>query len=75
MTGDIDNGNHFRVRRQPLLVLFGHKCPELVHIDDGREVLVGGVVVVPHTNLTEVTRMVLIEVGTIFYDQKQGEMR
>ena len=38
---------------------------ELVEVDGGSEGVGGQLVVVPHTDLTEVTRMVLVEVGPV----------
>ena len=37
----------------------------LVEVDDGLPELVLELVEVPHTNLTEVTRVVLVDVGTV----------
>jgi hypothetical protein len=40
-------------------------CAYLVEVDDGLPELVLELVEVPHTNLTEVTRVVLVDVGTV----------
>ena len=45
--------------------LSGDEGPELVEVDDGLPEVVLLLVEVPHTNLTEVTRMVLVHVGTV----------
>jgi hypothetical protein len=45
--------------------LGGDESPELVEVDDGLPEVVLLLVEVPHTNLTEVTRMVLVHVGTV----------
>ena len=65
MLEDIDNGDDLRVLSETLLLLRGHKRPELVHVDDGTPLEVARQVEAAHTNLTEVTRVVLIEVGPI----------
>jgi predicted transcriptional regulator len=61
---DIDNGNLFSV-----LVLFTNtftgKSPDLVKVDNGTPVGVVLQVEVTHTDLTKVTRMVLIHVDTV----------
>ena len=65
MSQSVDNGDNVRVLRQTLLLLGGDKRPELVDVDDRPPVEVAGQVEVAHTDLTEVTGMVLIEVGTV----------
>lgn len=50
---------------ETVLLLLWYQSPELVNIDRTAPVCVFGKVEVPHTNLTEVTRMVLIEVGSV----------
>ena len=50
--------------RKTLLLLSRHKRPELVDVDDGTPLQVARKVEAAHTNLTEVTRVVLIEVGS-----------
>ena len=65
MSEGIDNGNNVGSSSKTLLLLRWDKAPELVDVDDWSPVLVSGQVEVAHTNLTEVTRMVLIEVDTV----------
>ena len=65
MTQSVDDGNNLRVFRQTRLLFCGNKRPELVDVDGGAPEEVAGEVEVTHTNLTEVTRMVLIEVGSV----------
>lgn len=48
-----------------LLHSLRHETPKLVHIDDRAMELVHGLVKVPHTDLAEVTRMVLVEQDTV----------
>ena len=60
----VDNGDNLRVGIQTLLLRSGDKAPELVDVDNRPPVGVARKVVVAHTNLSEVTRMELIEVGT-----------
>lgn len=45
--------------------LGGIEGDELVNVDGRSEVVVGQDMVVPHTNLTEVTRMELVEIGSV----------
>ena len=59
----VDNGDDLRALCQALLLGGGDERPELVDVDDRAPVRVAGEVEVAHTDLTEVTRMVLIEVG------------
>ena len=61
----VNNGNNLRVLLEARLLLLRDKCPQLVDVDDCAPVQVAGQVEVAHTNLTEVTRMVLIEVGSL----------
>lgn len=65
MLENVDDGNDVRVGSKALLLCLGNKRPELVDVDDRAPVRVVGQVEVAHTNLTEVTGMVLVEVGTI----------
>ena len=65
MLEDVDNGDDIRALSETLLLLRGHKRPELVDVDDGTPLEVAREVEAAHTNLTEVTRVVLIEVGPI----------
>ena len=48
-----------------LLGLSGHEAPDLVEVDCGGVELLGGPVEVTHTDLSEVTGMVLVEVDTL----------
>ncbi len=61
----VDHGNDLGALRESLLLLRGHKRPELVDVDDGAPLEVAGEVEATHTNLTEVTGMVLIEVRPV----------
>ena len=65
MTESIDHGYNIGALSKTLLLLLGNKRPELVDVDDRLPVDVAGQVVVAHTNLTEVTRVVLIEVDSM----------
>ena len=47
------------------LHIIGDERPELVEVDDGAVELVAELVEVPHTNLSEVTWMVLVEEDTV----------
>ena len=60
---DVDNRNDSRALGQTLLLSCGNKRPELVDVDDGAPLEVAGEVEAAHTDLTEVTGVVLIEVG------------
>ena len=62
---DVDNRNDSRALGQTLLLSCGNKRPELVDVDGGAPEEVAGEVEVTHTNLTEVTRVVLIKVGSL----------
>lgn len=64
MSQSVDDRDNLRVLCQSLLLFLRYKAPEFVDVDDGAPVLVASKVEVAHTNLTEVTRMVFIEVGT-----------
>ena len=61
----VNNGNNLRILRQALLLLSRDKRPELVDVDNGAPLKVARKVEAAHTDLTEVTRVVLIEVGSI----------
>ena len=61
----INHRDDIRRLGQTLLLLRRNQRPQLVYVDDGSPVHVAGQVEVAHTDLTEVTRMVLIEVGSI----------
>lgn len=65
MLEDVDNGDNIRALGQALLLRGGDKRPELVDVDNRAPLEVASKVEAAHTNLTEVTRMVLIEVGPI----------
>lgn len=58
----VDDGDDFRVLFEVLSLFYGYERPELVDVDCGSPVLVSGEVEVAHTDLTEVTRMVFVEV-------------
>jgi hypothetical protein len=61
----VNDGHNIRIFIQTLLFLCRYQTPELVDVDDWSPRLVAGQVEVSHTNFTEVTRMVLIEVGSV----------
>ena len=61
----VNDGDDLRGLGQALLLLRGNKRPELVDVDDRAPLEVAGQVEAAHTDLTEVTRVVLIEVGPI----------
>ena len=61
----VNHWDDLRVLLQLSLLLSGYKRPELVDVDDGAPVQVLRQVVMAHTDLTEVTRMVLIEVDSL----------
>jgi hypothetical protein len=64
--GDINHRNKASLVLSGLLpLLVGNEGPNFVEIDCGQVLGVLGEVVVPHTNLTEVTRMVLVEIDTV----------
>ena len=65
MLENVDDRDDVRVGGEALLLGLGDKRPELVDVDDRAPVRVAGEVEVAHTDLTEVTGMVLVEVGTI----------
>lgn len=60
----VNDGNNFAVLREALPLLCWHKRPQLVDVDGWAPVGVAGEMEMAHTDLTEVTRMVLVEVGT-----------
>lgn len=64
MSQGINDRHHFRVLCQSLLLFFRYKAPEFVDVDDRAPVLVSGKVEVAHTNLTKVTRVVLVKIST-----------
>jgi hypothetical protein len=45
-------------------VLLRYKCPQLFHVDSGVPLRIARQVEAAHTNLTKVTRMVFIKVGS-----------
>lgn len=63
----VDNRSSSRVRRLQVLVslLLWDQSPELVKVEDRSPELVLLLVEVPHTDLTEVTRVVLIHVDSV----------
>lgn len=63
----VDNRSSSRVRRLQVLVslLLWDQSPELVEVEDRSPELVLLLVEVPHTDLTEVTRVVLIHVDSV----------
>ena len=57
----------FLTRDKTILPLFFRdKGPNLFHVDDGTEIVgsMGMLVEVPHTNLTEISGMVLVEIDS-----------
>lgn len=70
MSQSVDNGDNVRVLRQTLLLLGGDKRPELVDIDNGTPLHVARQVESAYTNLTEITRVVLIEVSSKLQQRK-----
>ena len=61
--GDLTSGE--LAREDAIAIGFIEETPEVVDVDDGAEVVIAVHVVVAHTNLTEVTRMVLVEVDSV----------
>ena len=63
----VDDGNDIStlVGEVLLAALSWHKRPELVEVDNGLPEVVLLLVEVPHTNLTEVTWMVFVDVGSV----------
>ena len=59
MGESVDNRNSLTVLRQVLLLLFRHKSPQFIDINNGAPDGVASYVVVPHTNFTKITRVVL----------------
>ena len=59
----VDHRDDLRGLGEALLLRGGNKRPELVDVDDGAPLEVAGEVEAAHTDLTEVTGVVLIEVG------------
>ena len=59
---DVDYRDDLRALGKTLLLLGGHKRPEFVDVDDRAPLKVAGEVEAAHTDLTEVTGMVLVEV-------------
>ena len=59
----VDHGDNLGGLGEALLLRRGNKRPELVDVDDGAPLEVAGEVEAAHTDLTEVTGVVLIEVG------------
>lgn len=71
MSQSVNDRDNIGLGSQTLLLLRGYQAPELVDVDHRAPVQVVGEVVVAHTNLTEVTRMVLVEVGTAVIVRKR----
>ena len=63
-TKSVNHGDDLRVLLEVRLLLLRNKCPKLVQVDSCAPINVPGQVEVTHTNFTEVTRMVLIKVGS-----------
>lgn len=64
--GDVDDGNLAALGLGCAgALLLRDKSPQEVQVDGGAELLVLGVVEVPHTHLSEVTRMVLVEEDSV----------
>ena len=61
----VNDGDDLRVLLELSLLRRGDKRPELVDVDDRAPLEVARKVEAAHTNLSEVTRMVLIEVRPI----------
>jgi len=61
----VDDRNNIAVLREACLLLGRYKRPEFVDVDSRAPATVVCEMEMAHTNLTKVTRMVLIEVGTV----------
>merc|ERR1712226_216755 len=62
----VENGSLVALLGEVLVALLsGDERPELVEVDDGLPEVVLLLVEVPHTNLSEVTGMVLVDVGPV----------
>ena len=68
---DVDYRDDLRALGKTLLLLGGHKRPEFVDVDDRAPLEVAGEVEAAHTDLTEVTGVVLIEVRPMGVAQKR----
>jgi len=64
----VNDGDELRVGSQTLLLLSGHKTPELVDVDGWAPLGVASEMEMAHTNLSEVTRMVLVKVGSAAFE-------
>ena len=64
-TKSIDNGDDLGLLGGVLASLLGDEGPEGVEVDDGAVLAVTGQVEATHTDLTEVTGMVLVHVDTV----------
>ena len=62
---DVNNEGLTLLLRGSLLGLIGHEAPDFVEVDGGCVELLGGPVEVTHTDLSEVTGMVLVEVDAL----------
>ena len=65
MLENVDDRDDVRVGGEALLLGLGDKRPELVDVDDRAPLKVAGKVEAAHTDFTEVTRVVLIEVRPV----------
>ncbi len=63
MVEGVDHRDNLRLLGEALLLRGGHERPELVDVDNGAPLEVAGEVEAADTDLTEVTGVVLIEVG------------
>ena len=61
----VNDGNDLSVLGSVLAGLLGDEGPESVQVDDGAVLAVAGQVEAAHTDLTEVTGMVLVHVDTV----------
>jgi hypothetical protein len=65
MTQNINYRHDLRVRCQPFLLLYRYEGPQLVHVDDWAPLQIAREMESAHTDFTEVTGMVFIEVGSM----------
>jgi hypothetical protein len=64
-TESVDDGDDLGLLGSVLAGLLGNEGPEGVQVDDGAVLAVAGQVEATHTDLTEVTGMVLVHVDTV----------
>jgi len=62
---DVDDGRNVRLSLVLCASLLGDERPELVKVQRGAPVLLLRLVVVTHTDLTEVTRVIFIKVDSV----------